>query len=169
MKFNDIIVCDLYIVKFFYFCQYYERLNVYIFFVGFFLLLLIIGILGFGRFLLLVQWYVIVFLFGGFWGQRGVKNSFICICICNLIVDGIKCILRRVIVRKIFLCILIWIKMLEIYKSIYINYLNCFFGKFYQVIMINVVFLFQDEFIIGEDFVWFSVVLFCGVRDVSQC
>lgn len=161
MKFNDIIVCDLYIVKFFYFYQYYERLNVYIFFVGFFLSLLIIGILGFGRFLLLVQWYVIVFLFGGFWGQS--------IGICNLIVDVIKCILRRVIVRKIFLCILIWIKMLEIYRSIYINYLNCLFGKFYQVIMINVVFLFQDEFIIGEDFVWFSVVLFCGVRDVSQC
>lgn len=68
-----------------------------------------------------------------FGGRGGVKNSFICIgiCICYLIVDGIKCILRRVIVRKIFLCILIWIKMLEINRSIYINYLNCLFGKIY--------------------------------------
>lgn len=53
--------------------------------------------------------------------------------------------------------------MLEIYRSIHINYLNCLFGKIYQVIMINVASLFQDEFTTGEDPVWSSVVPLCGV------
>lgn len=59
--------------------------------------------------------------------------------------------------------------MLEIYRSIHINYLISLFGKIYQVIMINVASLFQDEFTTGEDPVWSSVVPLCGVRDVSQC
>lgn len=106
-----------------------------------------------------------------FLGVEGVKNSFICTgtCTCNLTVDGTKCISRRVTVRKTFSCISTWIKMLEIYRSIHINYLNCLFGKFYQVIMINVASLFQDEFTTGEDPVWSSVVPLCGVWDVSQC
>lgn len=104
-------------------------------------------------------------------GRGGVKDSFICTCTgtCNLTVDVTKCISRRVTVRKTFSCLSTWIKMLEIYRSIHINYLNCLFGKIYQVIMINVASLFQDEFTTGEDPVWSSVVPLCGVRDVSQC